>query len=635
MVPGDHPRLRSIFMTALSRVTSAVLVGFVVTFAANLGAQVAPPTAANRLTPAPPQARRLWTGDTVNLEGSPSPDARLYAFPLRSDLAVRDLGTGEIRIITARHASSDSAGSAGRSIFSPDGSRIAYGWYSDDNSSEVRVTAVDPAADRRTIYHTSTAGSYVAPFDWTPDGRAVAATVRDNDGTSRIVLVPSAGGPPRTVQRFPDWRYPWNLRVSPDGRLIAYQYPPTQRDGRQAIYVVPIDGGSVVMAMSADHDNRLIGWTPDGRDVVFGSDLGGSPSVWSIGIEAGKPAGNPHLIRRDLWRAEGMHLTAQGALFYGVRSGDLAVLTVPYDPRTGQVGSRPRSLSSEPGYDYAQPYWSPRDGYVVYLTWSSGIISTTITIQSATNGGVSSVLNPLVRGLQSAVWTADGDALILMAIDAHGDDGLLRLDLRSNAITRLTGPSAVAPDFSRDGKWLYYVPSHANFDVANIETRPRIVAHDLASGVEHDVYVAPEGTIIPGHKRMIVSPDGKRILLVTTASSGRGNVLQLVDVATGRARPLLEPPFDVLGPGIASGRNAVGFTRDGRYALFVAGGTGLWRVPLAGGKPDLHALSSAGPPRISPDGRQLVYVAGELHYDLWVLHDPALGFHEALQAPGH
>ena len=76
------------------------------------------------------ELRRVWSGSGFNFYyNEPSPDGR-YVSEINwatGDLAVRDLMTGEMVLVTHHGADGDRGLSYG-SVFSPDGKRLAYQW---------------------------------------------------------------------------------------------------------------------------------------------------------------------------------------------------------------------------------------------------------------------------------------------------------------------------------------------------------------------------------------------------------------------------------------------------------------------------------------------------------------------------
>ncbi|MCH7857355.1 MAG: hypothetical protein IIB37_11440, partial [Gemmatimonadetes bacterium] len=76
------------------------------------------------------ELRRVWSGTDFNFYfNEPSPDGRYVSeidYPT-GNLAVRDLMTGELVLVT-NHGADGDRGLAYGSVFSPDGKRLAYHW---------------------------------------------------------------------------------------------------------------------------------------------------------------------------------------------------------------------------------------------------------------------------------------------------------------------------------------------------------------------------------------------------------------------------------------------------------------------------------------------------------------------------
>ena len=88
------------------------------------------------------ELRRVWSGSDFNFYyNEPSPDGRYISeinYPT-GDLAVRDLITGELVLVT-HHGADGDRGLPQGSVFSPDGKRLAYQWLGDswDNRERLR-----------------------------------------------------------------------------------------------------------------------------------------------------------------------------------------------------------------------------------------------------------------------------------------------------------------------------------------------------------------------------------------------------------------------------------------------------------------------------------------------------------------
>ena len=358
-------------------------------------------------------ARRVWAGpvvDALKFFPSPSPDGRLlaYADAHTGELTLREIATGETRQLTDGSWDKGKNAFASWTAFSRDGKQIAYGWYNDSNPSyELRIIGIDGGAPRVVRHPLDKRGA--RPADWTPDGRYVVAVTTGDAQTAQLELVPAAGGPPRLLKSFPDWRRPKQVRVSPDGKYVAYDCPARKDAMERDIFLLALDGSRETTAIKWPGDVHFVGWTNDGR-LTFTSDKAGSPAIWTVRVENGRPVGEPSLVTKDLWRSSGFDLAAQGSYFYVVETGDRDVFTAAFDPVVGKLLSKPLGLTHSPGEGYGGVAYS-RDGRsVAYLSYRAPRMSysayslvgdATITIQPL-EGGQSRTLRPALAGVKAS-----------------------------------------------------------------------------------------------------------------------------------------------------------------------------------------------------------------------------------------
>ena len=583
----------------------------------------------------PDLPRRIWSGPGVDLSGGPSPDGRLLAYtdPHTGGLAVRELATGASRVLTDSLPWAHD-GYALSAVFSPDSRSIAFTWYQQTaNLVELRVMPLDSAASAP-LYVDREGTMPLLVDDWMPDGSAVLArTTEDSTHRGVIVRVPVRGGRPVTVRQFDGWRPPYEVRVSPDGRYLAYEMSFEQDDGSRSIRILSLADGRETIAVSDEPGIHLIGWTNSGRRIVYSDDQNGSPSVWTRAVRNGAVTGEPTLVLRDLWRSFGLRVANHGTLFYAVSSGDKDLFMAAWDPATGALRSPPVSATKRPGEAYYVPAWSPDGRYISYITLGGGNGSLTgpasITIRSA-DGALVRVLQPDLPGLDGSVWSPDGASLILRTSRQERGSSLFRMDLRSGALTPLARGTHQIPAFSRDGREMYFVP--------DAETDPpppgwiwHVVAHNLATGAERTLYSAPANWRIPGDKRLVTSPDGTRLLIIAGPCCPGWFEPQVVDLRTGTSHGVLAQPAESLPIPLRSNANVVGFTPDERDVLFIAFRRGneagvpeIWQVPVEGGIPKLVMPGVHGVVRLSPDGRRVLYVTGRISLELWRVEDEGL-----------
>jgi serine/threonine protein kinase/Tol biopolymer transport system component len=82
--------------------------------------------------------------------------------------------------------------------------------------------------------------------------------------------------------------------VSPDGKLLAFWYNDEQQNSRWMLKVVKLDGGatlnlfSVAQTVQVQWDSML-GWSPDGRYLVYVDHSGGIDNLWGQPIDGSAP----------------------------------------------------------------------------------------------------------------------------------------------------------------------------------------------------------------------------------------------------------------------------------------------------------------------------------------------------------
>src|SRR5689334_14528873 len=78
-------------------------------------------------------------------------------------------------------------------------------------------------------------------------------------------------------------------RFSPDGKWIAFS---SNREGNYDVYVIPASGGKPKQLTYHSQDDNVVGWSADGKRIVFASTRGNGifPTVstlWEISVDGG------------------------------------------------------------------------------------------------------------------------------------------------------------------------------------------------------------------------------------------------------------------------------------------------------------------------------------------------------------
>jgi Tol biopolymer transport system component len=606
--------------------------------------------------------RKVWSDENVEgmgVFGGISPDGRYLSGAGRYNTAVlvHDLVTGENRVLNA--------GDWGTlaSAISKDGSQVAYDkcaltcelWASPLGSgslsraeafqrlpvptawpSPIESGSLPPA---RRLFASDEAG--LRPHDWSPDGTRIAVSVRRKDHTVQIGWVAVADGSLRVLKSV-DWRGPTRMFFSPDGSDIAFDLPANDSTDDRDVFVLAADGSRETPAAVSQGNDVVIGWSPDGRYLLFASDRSGAMGLWAVPFADHKPQGVPIVVKGDIGNVLPRGVTRSGALYWSAAAWNQDIEIVPLDLTTGaQTGPPVKPIQRFTGTN-TQPAWSPDGKWLAYRSARGSSLATgvafgplassVIGIRSSDTGDVRE-LRPSLSYFRGLTWAPDGRSLVVFGTDLKGRDGVFRIDARMGDVTPIIMPISKADElgygvfsWSPDGSRLYYQRRDGS-----------VHERDLSAGTERAIVggKAPTGGAPnPGSlERISLSPDGR--LIASSTSEGTSAVVVIIPVDGGERRTL----FRVSDPSRIG--DWILWTPDGRAVLVenltMIRGTGgqddvtseLWLVPLDGTTPrkidiDLNRAVRGGQGRMQlhPDGRRLTFVSGRYPIgEVWALEN--------------
>jgi Tol biopolymer transport system component len=132
------------------------------------------------------------------------------------------------------------------------------------------------------------------------------------------------------------------VRFSPDSRYIVYDRLPDDTSPERDIFLMSIDTGQETPLIQHPADDYLLGWSRDGKWLVFASDRTGALGLWVVGVSGTKTQGEPNLVKPGIDRIVPVGLTREGALYYGVVRATEDVYVADLDATTGNVNGPPR-----------------------------------------------------------------------------------------------------------------------------------------------------------------------------------------------------------------------------------------------------------------------------------------------------
>jgi Tol biopolymer transport system component len=569
-------------------------------------------TALSEQDSTPMVVRRVWGGPDVDLFGRVSPDGRHLTFvDGAGDLAVRELGTGEVRRLTEGGNWMDQW--AEDAAISPDGEQVAYVWYREGQENPYELRIVDWNGGSPRVLFRGESFDWYGTAAWSPDGEQILISGSGEDGTYRLALVSVTDGSARTLKETASL-WPVGVSFSPDARYLVYDLPEDRNSEERDIFVLTVASGEEVPLVEHPANDFVLGWAPDGEHVLFASDRTGTLGAWILPVAGGRTAGEPRMVKPDLWRVSPIGFTQDGSFYYGVNMETRDVYVASIDPETGAVLAAPTAVSPDYLGTHTSADWSPDGRYLAYISlegqqagWYTGEF--TISIRSVETGETRQLRVPDLKGFGRFRWFADGHHLLVPGVDRNDRDGVFKVDIQTGEAEPLPAfwdiEIARLIDWSPDAKSVFYRVWQGG------ETR--IAVTDLESGRQRVLYDKKPNPPVA------LSPDGRQLAFAVGGGGERS--LMLMPATGGAPRELhrfqTEKNYNVFD---------ISWSVDGRYLLYLRPWDGtleLWRVPVAGGPSERLGLSveKMRKIRFHPDGRRIAIEAGRTGAEIWVMEN--------------
>jgi dipeptidyl aminopeptidase/acylaminoacyl peptidase len=318
-------------------------------------------------------------------------------------------------------------------------------------------------------------------------------------------------------------------------------------------------------------------WSPDGKTIVFVSNISGRNNLWLVPAQGGWPTQLTVSDQRQTapaWSPDGRWI-AYMSDYDGDEQWDIFIVS----PKTGQVVNLTHTREIAEEY----PRWSPDGRYLAYT----------------------------VKPKTSSAFEIDVYDIVMRDVK-HITTGTPPGRLNDN------------PIWSHDGKWIAYTQEQAKGTDSNI-----FVA-EVATG-QSSTLTPHEGEQI--YRANDFSPDGKHLLLTSNAANGYDNV-GLLDMATKKISWLTKDKWEIDGGQFSPDGERVTWTANVEgntdiylYDLVTAKTTAL---PLPKGVNELAGEHSS----FSKDGAHLLYNhnGATAPGDLWVYQLAAGRSHQVTQS---
>ncbi|HTZ97225.1 MAG TPA: S9 family peptidase [Terriglobales bacterium] len=314
---------------------------------------------------------------------------------------------------------------------------------------------------------------------------------------------------------------------SPDGKNVVFV---TNISGRNNLWVVPSTGGWPTQLTVSEQRQTSPAWSPDGKWIAYMSDYDGDEQ-WDIFIVSPKTGQVVNLTHtREIseeeprWSHDGRYLA------YTVKPKTSSVFEIDvFDMLMRDV----KHVTTDTPADKINenPIWAQDGKSIVYTQWQAKGTDSNIFIADVTSGG-STLLTPhdgehLYRAEDIS---PDGKKLLITSNAANGYQNVALLDIASKKISWLTKEKweSQGANFSPDGKSLTWT--------TNLDGNAEIYLHNLATATNRKLPV-PEGVNSTAGDPSAFTHDGSR-LLYSHNGPNAPNDLWVYHVATGKSEQI-------------------------------------------------------------------------------------------------
>lgn len=238
------------------------------------------------------QARQLTSGEPAYSIVAPGPTGKLLAADVNGDLWLMNPDGSERTVAVPQAHSVLSISSCGDRY-------LVFDSYRDGKVELWRADADGSNGIRKL--------DEVGYSDCSADGKWIFYFVND-----KLYRAPSSDGPPVEVMVAPGHSGAWQVKVSPDGTLVAFMYQEGSPVPVSKLAVVSAAGGPLRFTSPVPIGSAGLRWAPSGKALQYLLTRNGATNVWEQALTGGAPRQITNFTSGRIfdfaWSRNGKHL---------------------------------------------------------------------------------------------------------------------------------------------------------------------------------------------------------------------------------------------------------------------------------------------------------------------------------------